>query len=140
MSWTGRSQRDFDEEIRSHIAIEIDRLVEAGYSYRDAEIEARRTFGNIGIAQDRFHHGSRRAWVEDVVTDIRYALRRIRLHKAFSGSVIGIAALGIFASTATFSIVSGILIQPLPFRDASRVGLIQLETDATSSARLSMGA
>jgi predicted permease len=62
------------------------------------------------------------------------------LHKMFSANVIGIAAVGIFASTATFSIVSGILIQPLPFRDAERVGFIQLETDRTSSARLAMDA
>jgi hypothetical protein len=93
----GRSQSDFEEEIRSHISIEVDRLVAAGYSQRDAELEARKTFGNVGVAQERFHEASRRAWIEDLTTDIRYAFRRIRFNKAFSANVIGIAALGIFA-------------------------------------------
>ena len=92
MSWRGRSQSDFEEEIRSHLAIEVDRLIAAGHSRRDAELEARRIFGNVGLAQERFHDRSRRAWLEDLASDVRYACRRIRLHKAFSANVIGIAA------------------------------------------------
>ena len=51
-----RSQRDFEEEIRSHLDLEIERLTASGMSRADAERAARRTFGNVGVAEDRFSH------------------------------------------------------------------------------------
>ena len=45
-----RSQRDFEDEIRSHLALEVERLQAQGLSPQDAEREARRHFGNVGVA------------------------------------------------------------------------------------------
>ncbi len=57
--------------------------------------------------------------------DIRFALRRLVKSPGFALAAIGTAALGIGANTAIFSVVSGVLLRPLPFADPDR--LMQLQ-------------
>src|SRR5258707_582439 len=67
--------------------------------------------------------------------DIRYALQSARRRPGFSLAVIGILALGIGAATAMFSIVSGVLIRPLPFSRPERlVQVVQLDAQHTAGA------
>ena len=74
-----RSQRDFEDEIRSHLQMEIERLEAQGMSRADAERMARRNFGNVGVAEDNFYHGQRLAWLEDAGRDLRHAARAMRV-------------------------------------------------------------
>jgi putative ABC transport system permease protein len=55
------------------------------------------------------------------IGDLRYGCRVLFRAPSFSLAVIAILALGIGAITATFSIVNGVLIRPLPFADADRL-------------------
>ena len=68
-----RSQRDFEDEIRSHIELETERLRAQGLSPEDAERAAHRRFGNVGIAEDHFYHAQRFASVQDSGRDLRHA-------------------------------------------------------------------
>jgi hypothetical protein len=54
-----RQASDFSAETESHIQLEIDRLQEMGLSPVEAQIAARRTFGNVTQAQERFYEASR---------------------------------------------------------------------------------
>jgi hypothetical protein len=56
-------------------------------------------------------------WLEHLVQDIRYALRSMTHHKAFTLLVVSSLALGIGANTAIYSFMDGILLRPLPVRD-----------------------
>ena len=69
-----RSQEDFEDEIRSHLQIEIDRLKAQGMSDNDAERMARRNFGNVGVAEDNFYHGQR--WWTSATRSRRLATHR----------------------------------------------------------------
>ena len=59
--------------------------------------------------------------METVLRELQYASRQVRRSPGFSISAVLMLALGIGATTATFSIVEGILLRPLPFPDPTRL-------------------
>ena len=66
----------------------------------------------------------------DILKDIRYGIRLLRRNPGFAFAAIAILTLTIGASTAAFSIVNGILLQPLPFREAEQlVNIVEIRSD-----------
>ena len=61
---------------------------------------------------------------ETIVQDLRYGLRSMRKTPGFSAAVILTVALGIGANTAMFSVIRGVLLKPLAYRDPGRVVLL----------------
>src|SRR5260370_4226217 len=62
-----------------------------------------------------------RAPVERFTEDLRFGLRMLRRTQVWTGAVLGMLALGIGLSTAIFSVVYGVLLQPLPYPSADRL-------------------
>ena len=116
-----RSQDDFEDEIRSHIELEAERLRAQGLSAEDAERIARRNFGNVGLAEDRFYHGQRFASLQDAARDIRHAWRALLRTPAFLVTSVMTLALAIGAVTGMFSVVNTVILQPLPYPHPDRL-------------------
>ena len=59
-----------------------------------------------------------------LVRDLRHALRMLQRQPAFAGVAILTLALGIGTTTAVFTIVNGVLLRPLPYRDPGRLVIL----------------
>src|SRR4051812_21891929 len=80
-----RPADDFAREITEHIALEAERLVAEGWTAPKATDEARRRFGNVTAAQERFHDARTFAFLESVGQDIRYGWRVLRRTPVVTG-------------------------------------------------------
>ena len=78
--------------------------------------------------------GGRDSRMDQVVWDFRFALRRLTRQPGLSVIVILTLAVGIGASTAIFSVVDAVILQPLPFGEPDRV--VRLRTSRASDSRL----
>jgi putative ABC transport system permease protein len=132
-----RTSSDFAAEVRSHIALETDRLIAEGVSPEDARAAATRRFGNVTTAEERFYESRRILWVDHLLQDLRYTVRGLGKNRTFTAVAIVTLALGIGANTAIFSVLKAVLLEPLPFRDPDQlVQLIQtLPADRTIDGR-----
>jgi predicted permease len=121
--WKGkRSDRDFREEIESHLDLEADRqATQRGLDPRDARYAAQRAFGNVTRAQERFYESQRWAWAERLRQHLRYAVRALRARPGFSVATIVTLAVGIGFNTAIFTAFYAVAFRDLPVRDADRL-------------------
>ena len=126
-----RRQRDFEEEIRSHLELETERLRAQGLSPADAKRAARLRFGNVGVVEDRFYHAQRFASWQDSGRDIRHAWRALRRTPAFLITCVVTLGLAIGAVTGMFAVVNSVILESLPFPNSDR--LVAIEGTAPGS-------
>jgi len=133
----GRDTDDFAAEIESHLQFEIDRLQQEGLGADEARAAARRAFGNVARSTERFHESHRWAWWDRLMQDVRYAVRSWRTAPGLTLVAILTTALGIGATTATFSVVDATLLHPLPYPHADR--LVSVVDDLPGIASYDVG-
>lgn len=71
------------------------------------------------------------------IQNLRYAWRILRRQPAFTGVAVLTLALGIGSTTAVFTVVYGVLLRPLPYRDPGRLVVVQYGHDDRVSPWLS---
>lgn len=127
--------QQIDDEIRGHLAIEIQERIDRGEDPETARLGAMRQFGYL----PRMHEEMRRVWysrwfglADALVQDMRVGLRSLLRAKGMAATVVVTLALGIGANAAIFSVVRGVLLRPLVNRGEDRLVYIAQSTDGSS--------
>ena len=117
------------DELRHHIDLRAQELVDRGLDPETARQEAIRRFGDVdrmhsqltAIGHRRDRAIARREWLDELSQDVVFALRQCRLHPGFTAAAVLTLALGIGATTAIFSVVNAVVLRPYPFDQPERV-------------------
>lgn len=121
--WFRRGQADADmtEEMRLHLEQRTREYVGAGLSEADARQAASRKFGGIEQAKEICRQQRRGAWLEQLMQDVRYAVRTLGKHRGFTAVAVGTLALGIGVNTTLFSVIYGVLLAPYPYAKSGEI-------------------
>jgi putative ABC transport system permease protein len=119
-------------ELESHVQMHIQDYLHSGMNPAEARRQALIALG--GVAQVKENYRERRGipLLEAFLQDARYASRILRRNPGFTTVVILTLALGIGPSTAVFSIVSSMLLRPLPVSDPSRIVSLFVQQDGNT--------
>ena len=132
MSTRKQSDEDFAREIRAHIELETDRLIDDGMPPAEARVAARRRFGNVTGARERFYEAGRMLWLDRLVQDLRCAARNMRRYPVASLVAVLSLAAGIGATTVTLTIRDVIFCKPPPlYQNPEELSKLQIGSPAS---------
>ena len=122
-----RSDQRLREEIAEHLAFQTDENLRAGMSPSEARRRAVLKLGAAEAIRENHHDEQSLPFVENLLQDLRFAVRMLRRSPGFAFVAIATMALGIGATTAIYSVIDATLLHPLPFPNPTE--LIRIQED-----------
>ncbi len=131
MGWIRRlfgrqpTNADIQRELDAHVAMEREYREERGLDPTAARRTANIAFGGMSRAYEDVRDVRGMTFRESLAQDLRIGLRMLVRSPGYSLAAIAILALGIGANTAMFSVINGVLLEPLPFRAGEELVLVR---------------
>jgi putative ABC transport system permease protein len=131
--------RDFDEEIRADLTLNVKERIERGEDPGAARRAALRDLGYIPAIRDSMHRVWYSCWFDAVAAlgrEMRIGLRSLLRARGLALTVVVTLALGIGANAAIFSVVRGVLLRPLVNRGENRLVYIRQSAPGVATENL----
>jgi putative ABC transport system permease protein len=122
-----REDQRLREEMEEHLAQQTADNLRAGMPPFEARRQAVLKFGAVEAIREQYHAEQSLPFIENLVQDLRYALRQLAASPGFASIAILTIALGIGATTAIYSVVDAVLLHPLPYPNPAE--LVRIEDD-----------
>jgi predicted permease len=125
------------EEIAGHLAFQTEENLRAGMSPAEARRQAALKLGAAEAIRERHHEEHGLPPIENLLFDLRYALRVLLRSPGFSFIAIATTALGVGATTAIYSLIDATLLHPLPYPNPAE--LVRVQDDLPGSGAQDVG-
>ncbi|MGA8668579.1 MAG: permease prefix domain 1-containing protein, partial [Terracidiphilus sp.] len=109
------------DELAEHLAFQIEENLHAGMSLAEARRQATLKLGAAQAIREHHHAEQSIPFIENLLFDLRYAVRMLLRSPGFSFIAIATMALGIGATTAIYSVIDATLLHPLPYPNPSEL-------------------
>ena len=113
------------EEIAGHLALQIEENLRAGMPPAEAQRQAALKLGSAEAIREDHHAEQSLPFIENLLFDLRYAVRMLLKSPGFSFIAIATIALGIGATTAIYSVIDATLVHPLPYPNPAELVRVQ---------------
>jgi putative ABC transport system permease protein len=132
-----RTEGEMDTELRFHIEAYAEDLMHRGVPREEAMRRAQMEFGGVERMKEECREARDLGLLETLLQDLRYGARTLRKSLGFTAVAVLTLAIGIGANTAIFSVVYGVLLQPLPYKDPSRLIVLNETTPKVGEVSVS---
>ena len=118
------AEKELAREVASHLTLLADDFERRGMSLAEAQLAAQRAYG--GVEQAKQAHRDERSvlWLEQVVQDLRYAIRMLARSPGFAIVAVLTLAIGIGANSAIFSVIDAVTLRALSADDAQHLVIL----------------
>src|SRR5262249_36673392 len=124
-----REEQALDDELRDYLEASVGHHMARGLSGEEAVRAARRALGNLDAVKEAVRDVGWETLADAAAQDVRHAVRRLRSSPVTSLAAIGMLGVGIGITTAMFTIVDALLLRPVPFRGADRLGQVVMSDE-----------